>query len=314
MSIVARTATRAPRARRAHAAPLALSLALTVALLATPAIGDAQQTAAEWAARGRALVDSGKFDPAAKAFEQAIKLQPNTAAYHLSLAQALGGLAERANVLRQPFIARRIKSELERARALDPSGIEPRIGLINYYIRAPGVMGGSDAKARAEAEEIARISPLQGHLARAQIGLLKRDSAAAEREYRAAVAAFPDSALAYTQLAGYLRRTRRDAEAGATLTQLLTRRPDDPVGLYALGQFAAASGQLLDRGDAAMQRYFALPPDSADRRRPTPAVAHYWYGRLLLRQERRADARTQFEAALRLNPGLEQAKRALSEL
>jgi tetratricopeptide (TPR) repeat protein len=284
-----------------------------VAIAAFPSVSDAQQTGAQWAARGRALIDSGKHDAAAKAFEQAVKLEPRTSSHHLGLAQALGGVAERAGVLRQPFIARRIRGELERARELDPAGIDPRIGLINYYIRAPGIMGGSDAKAHAEAAEIARISPLQGHLARAQIGLLKRDSLSAEREYRGAVAAFPDSAVAYTQLAGYLRRAHRDAEAFTALDQLLTRRPDDPVALYALGQFAAATGTQLDRGHDALQRYLRLPPpDSTDRRRPSPAVAHYWFGRLLQRQAREPEARAQFEAALRLNPDLEQAKRALA--
>jgi hypothetical protein len=101
---------------------------------------------------------------------------------HLWLANALGEEAQGANKLRQPFLVRRVKSEFERAVQLDPRSVAARRGLMDVYMIAPGVMGGSKDKAREQAVEIAKISPLQGRLAAASIAQREKNAEAAERE------------------------------------------------------------------------------------------------------------------------------------
>jgi tetratricopeptide (TPR) repeat protein len=287
-----------------------------VCLLALAVVTDRAhaQTAAEWSARGRALLDSGKNDAAVKAFEKAVKLDSLSSANHMSLAEALGQVARKSNVFKQGLMAGRIKREMERARALDPKSIDPHEGLLQFYMEAPGFMGGSMDKARAEAVEISRLNRMRGHYALADIARHDKDSAAMEREYRGAYTDAPDSVVAYSTLAFYYYNTKRHAEAFATLDKVLARRPDEPMALFYIGRLAAVSGEQLDRGEAYLRKYLTLPPNAEDKTRAAPASAHFRLGEVLVKKNNKLEARKEFETALQLNPRLEVARTALKSL
>lgn len=97
---------------------------------------------------------------------------------------------------------------LMRAVQLDPSNVGAREGPVSFYVQAPGVMGGSIAKAREQAEAIAKINPMRAHFARASIAANQKDLATAERELRAAVDENPDSLNATTRFERFLARSR----------------------------------------------------------------------------------------------------------
>jgi tetratricopeptide (TPR) repeat protein len=132
-----------------------------------------------------------------------------------------------ANKLKQPFLARRIKSEFEKAVELDPTSIDGRHGLIQFYSQAPGVMGGSMDKAREQAREIGKLNAMRGHV---ELGTLletkDKDLAGAEYEFAAAITAAPDSSYGFSSLATFYRRQKRFDEAVATWDRLLKARPD----------------------------------------------------------------------------------------
>src|SRR5918911_3434971 len=110
-------------------------------------------------------------DPAAAVrwLERATSAEPRNAAYQHWLGRAYAQDALTGSRLRLPFVARRAKGALERAVALDPDDVEARADLMQYYLVAPGLLGGSDARAREQAREIARRSRLRGHIALAPI-------------------------------------------------------------------------------------------------------------------------------------------------
>src|SRR5262245_21128755 len=112
---------------------------------------------------GRLAYAQGRSGDAVDWFEKALKRDDANAMYHTWLGNALGDEAQKANKLRQPFLARRVKSEFERAVALDSLLIEPREGLVGFYSMAPGFMGGSMDKAREQANAVARLNPIRGH-------------------------------------------------------------------------------------------------------------------------------------------------------
>lgn len=289
---------------------------LSTALLAAVAFATAAsaQTAPEWFVRGRALMDSNKADDAAKAFEHAVKLNDTSSTYHLWLANALGTVAQKSNFLKQGMIAPRIKREMERARDLDPKSIEAHDGLMQYYLQAPGIAGGSVTKARAEAAEIAKLDPLQGHFASVTIAQHEKDSVAMERELRAAIADRPDSVTAYVQLTFFLQRTNRVSEAWATIDQWVARRPDDATGMFYVGRLAGATGEQLDRGEKSLRAFLALKPDPADKIRPGLAIGHARLGDVLAKKSAYADARAEYELALKLTPTLDAAKTGLKQI
>jgi len=299
--------------KRVRRSWLVLSVSTLLALEPTAGSTATAQTAAELVTTGRALLDSAKYDAAAKVFEKAIKLEDNSA-NHMWLAEALGNIARKSNVFKQGMMAGRIKREMERARDLDPKNIDPHEGLINFYLEAPSIMGGSVAKAKIEATEIGKINRLRGHFAQVKIAQHEKDSVTVEREYRAAFNDEPDSAVAYATLAFYFVSTKRNAEAFATIDKVLARRPDEPMGLFYLGRVATATGQQLDRGEAALRKYLTIPPNPDDKSRALPPAAHFRLGELLGKKGNNAEARKEYETALQLNPKLEAARNALKAL
>ena len=111
----------------------------------------------------------GDSDGALQLAERAVKLKPDVAEYHWQLAWVVGNQAQHANVLHQFGLARRFRQEAETTIALDPKHIDARLGMITYYIKAPGILGGDRQKADEMAEEVARIDAASGYLARARV-------------------------------------------------------------------------------------------------------------------------------------------------
>ncbi|MFI5310624.1 MAG: tetratricopeptide repeat protein [Gemmatimonadales bacterium] len=276
-------------------------------------IGLGAQSAADHYAAGRAAM-SAKPDDAVKEFEKAVSLDDKNAEYHLWLGNALGTVAQKASVLRQPFLAKRVKSEFERTVQLDPSSVDGRHGLMQFFLEAPGIMGGSVDKAREQAVEIGKVNPMRGHLARAEIAAHDKDGTAREREYRAAVSESPDSVVAYATLVAYLLNAKRTDDACAVVDNLIARRPTDPLALWQMGRLAAVTGTRLDRGEQALRAVLASPGVGTDPRLPVPANVHYRLGDILARRGAKDEARKEYERAIELNPQFDAARKALKAL
>ena len=262
---------------------------------------------------GRAQLDSSKFDDAAKAFEQAIKLNPQGANAHLLLGNALGSIAQKANVLRQGYLAKRVQSEFEKAVQLDGSLVDARDGLMQFYLQAPAIMGGSVGKAREQAAAIVKLNPYRGPFADANIANHEKDLAGAEKAFRSAFDEFPDSSRALTSLATFLANNNRAEEAFAPIDRYLAKKPNDRVGLFTLGRAAAVSGKQLERGEQALRTVLAAPPTVDNARIPRENV-HYRLGDIYAKRGDKAKARAEYEEALKINPKLEPAKKALAAL
>lgn len=116
-------------------------------------------------ALGQAAVRMRQYERAVAWFEQAVQLDPTNAGYHLWLGRAYGHQARRASAGEQFFLARKVRRHLEKAVVLDPDDIAARRDLMQYYLQAPGLLGGSVAKAQKQAEEIAKRDASQGLLA-----------------------------------------------------------------------------------------------------------------------------------------------------
>jgi len=261
---------------------------------------------------GRIAYANGKSGEAVDWFEKAIKVEGNSAIYHLWLGNALGDEAQRANKLRQPFLARRVKSEFERAVALDPSSIDARKGLIGFYSIAPGIMGGSMERAKAEAMEIQKLNAMRGHIEMGQLLEKDKDTVSAEREFTAAIDAAPDSTFGYSSLAQFYRRHKRYADAIAVYERLLSAKPDWVQARLNIGYNLVLWGEDIDRAEREVKQWLDQPPKNA----PVPNVsfAHYVLGMAYERQAKKDSARAEYQTALAINPRNGDAKKALDAL
>lgn len=263
---------------------------------------------------GRSHMAANRPDRAERSFERAIEKEPRNGLYHLWLGNAVGQQAQSASVVRQPFMARRIKAEFERAVELDPNLIDARDGLIQFHLMAPAVMGGDRNEARNQQREIARRNAMRGHVAAANIAWRDRDTVSTERELRAAIAAAPDSLTPIASLASRLVTWKRGAEAFALWDAELRRRPQSIPARYQYGRLAAITGENLPAAEAHLRAILAIAEWPADQWSPGKAAAHARLGDVLRRQGKRDDARAAYNQALALDPNSQLAKDGLRAL
>jgi tetratricopeptide (TPR) repeat protein len=261
---------------------------------------------------GWVLMGADKSKDAIEWFERAVKANDKVSAHHLMLANALGDQAEHTNKLKLPFLARRIKSEFDKAAQLDPTSIDARHGLIQFYSQAPGVMGGSMDKAKEQAVEIGELNAMRGHLEMA--ALLERDKnlPGAERELQAGLTASPDSNVAYNRLAGFYVRQKKHADAVATYERLLKAKPDAIYARLNIAWNLVQSGKDIDRAEREAKAWFADQPKDASI--PTLSSAHFILGRVYEAQSKKDAARAEYQAAVTINPKNEEAKKAFAAL
>jgi tetratricopeptide (TPR) repeat protein len=105
---------------------------------------------------GKALLRVQKWNEAATELERAVALQPSNSRYHLHLGLAYGDKAMHASKLFAFGIARKVRDEFEAAVRVGPDDFEARSHLLEFYLEAPGLVGGGKDKARALVEQVAR--------------------------------------------------------------------------------------------------------------------------------------------------------------
>ena len=261
---------------------------------------------------GRIAAAQEKPGEAASWFEKAIDRDGRKAEYHYWLGSALGEQASTASKLKQPFLARRIKASFERAVQLDSMMVGPRLGLVDFYSIAPGVMGGSMEKAREQADALLRLNPMRGHLAYARLANRAKDVAGEERALRDAVDAAPDSLAAHLNLGAFYRRHGRWEPAFATYDRLIAAIPSEPVGHALWGITAGQSGTNLERGERELDLYLASAPANAS---PiTLSAVHFRLGQIYERTGRVEPAKRAYDEAVRLNARNAEARQARAAL
>lgn len=258
---------------------------------------------------GRLELLEGDAGSAVKWLEQAVQRAPASADAQRWLGRAYARQARRAGRLKQASLAGRVRGAFESAVRLDPTDVEARRDLMQYYLVAPRIVGGSRDKAQAQARAIAARSPMHGRLAAAWIAETAGDAAAAMRELESARATYPDSAAVALALAGMQQRARQWDAAAATARALVARAPGTREGWYQLGRTIAESGtrtpELLAEGAAALERFIATPAGEEE-----APLASAWLrlGMIRERQGDRARARAAYQQALKADPELDDAR------
>lgn len=190
-------------------------------------------------------------DKAIEYLEKAIEADDSKSEYHRALSNALGAKAMQSNVIKQAMLASRIKSELEKAVELEPSNAEARMSLLQMYVMMPGIMGGSLAKAKLQAEALMQLSAGRGYMGYAMISDYEEDLASAEAYFAKAIAADPRLPGAYHQLGYLYLKQKRYQEAIKQFQKMAEYDPGNANAYDSLGDGFLANDQL----DEAMESY-----------------------------------------------------------
>ncbi|HKR64532.1 MAG TPA: tetratricopeptide repeat protein, partial [Thermoanaerobaculia bacterium] len=221
---------------------------------------------------GKAALDRGDYEKAEELFAKAVAADPKSAQAHYLLGAAYGEHAQNANMFSQASLAKKTKAEFEKAVELDPSHIQARFALIDYYLIAPSFMGGSAEKAQAQVEEIRKRDALDGHRAQARVYSRQKKTDLARKEFVDAVREQPNSAKAHYFLGGFLINTDKNwAGAQHELDMAIKLDPAYMPPYFRIGQLAARSESNYARGEESLRKYLAYKPGENE-----PNLASAW--------------------------------------
>jgi tetratricopeptide (TPR) repeat protein len=260
---------------------------------------------------GKSYIKIREWDDAVREMEEAVELAPGNAKYYLWLGRARGFQAEHSSFIKAPFRARRVLKAFETARDLDPNDVGVRFDLLEYYLHAPGFLGGGKDKAKAEARIISKLNPAKGHMARATIYQKNKDWDRAEKELIQATIDYPGDADAWKDLADYLLDRQDFKGALHNAEKVLEMRIKAKRARLIKAAAEIRLDKNLDHTAGVLQELAAgkLEDESV-----SFEEVFYWLGECLLAQGHKAEAREAFVTALGFNPDYAKAKDSISRM
>lgn len=167
----------------------------------------------QWLLIGKAHFQMGHYREAIEALDQATKAAPNSSTDWNWLGKAYGKQAETGSKLAAFGRARRARDAFEKAVALDGGNLEAVDDLFEYYVEAPGMLGGGEDKAAKLADTIRAKAPAKYETFQARLAQERKEVPAAERHWRKAAELVPGDVGAQVNLAKFLARNGKLAES-----------------------------------------------------------------------------------------------------
>ncbi len=258
----------------------------------------------------RAFFTMGNWDQAIAACEKGASLDPQNSLYHLWLGRAYGEKAEHVNFMSAIGFARKLRNEFETSVRLDPGNVAARTDLAEFYLEAPGFLGGGTDKAVAQAQELMPLDPVKAHWVLGRIAEKKKDTVIAEYEYRKAVQAGEGRGDAWLNLALFYRHTGRFDAMEDALDHIRSTDPGHPNAMMEAAQLLIRTGRNTPAAIDLLQRYLA----SSTVEEAPAFQAHYLLGTLLEKRGDRQAAAREYQTSLSLARSFTPAQSALARL
>ena len=267
--------------------------------------------------------------------EKAVGLDGRVAKFHRQLAEAVGVQAQHASPFQQLFLARKFRTEIGTAIALDPHDVQAQRDLLEFYLLAPAIAGGDSRKAPEIAERIGAIDVPEGYMAQARIALFHKRTAEAEMLLREGAQARPPSYHAQIELARFyldpqhfnreaaemagrhaleLDRSRIDAYkllAGiyaeraewslldSALKEAAQQNPDDLAPYFCAADQLVGARREPARTEQYLRRYLS---EEAEGNEPRAAEARWKLGLALEAEARTGEAMAEWRRSLETDP------------
>jgi tetratricopeptide (TPR) repeat protein len=217
---------------------------------------------------GQCYFMQGEFKKATEVLEKAAALAPNDSLIHTWLGRAYGRRAETAFAFAAVGYANKTRSAFERAVALDPSNGEAVNDLFDYYLQAPGLVGGGLEKARGLIPVIAKIDPSEAQFAQARLDEERKEYDAAEAKLRRAIEMAPHQLGRVLDLAKFLAKRGRYDESEEAFQRAEKLAPNSPRILYARADSYIRTHRNLREARQLLKQYLSasdLTPEDPPR-------------------------------------------------
>ncbi|MEO8028469.1 MAG: tetratricopeptide repeat protein [Bryobacteraceae bacterium] len=220
-----------------------------------------------WSLIGQSYFMDGEYKKATEAFDKAVMAEPNNSEYVHWLGRAYGRRAEMASPFTALGHASKTRQLFERAVVLDPHNGEALNDLFDYYLNAPGFLGGGSGKAEQLIQKIEKVDPAEGQYARAQLAEKQKDFTKAEVYFRKAIELAPKQVGRLLDLGKFLAMRGRLTEADSAFQQAAHIAPEDPRVMFTRAEVLIKANQNLEEAKKLLRQYLRcrLSPDDPPR-------------------------------------------------
>ncbi|MBO6522801.1 MAG: tetratricopeptide repeat protein [Balneolaceae bacterium] len=294
---------------------------------------------------GRIYFDEDEFGDAIDWLEKAANYESGNSKYYMWLGHSYGRRAQNAGKLKQAFYARDSRKNYEKSVELDPDNVEARESVMEFYLQAPGFMGGGRDKAENQAQAIMNLDKEAGYMAWGRIYSYYDEDDKVFENYTQAVQEFPSAMGPYYELFSYYFNRQEYEKAAEMARKQLTVNDTTAVVYYNLGnalqwgevwsesieayqkaleiepefyntwyqigRLAAVSGNYESEGEEYLIKLISLDDPLNDN---TLAWSHFRLGTIYESKQNLEAAEEQYKAALKKDKDHEQAKEALDRL
>ncbi|WP_391594967.1 tetratricopeptide repeat protein [Winogradskyella sp.] len=196
-----------------------------------------------------------KWDKAIKQYEKLKETFPNNANYHYKYGGALGMKAKEISKLKALGFISDIKSSFLKAADLDSNHLETRWALVELYVSLPGIIGGSFTKALEYADELEKLSKVDGYLAKGYIYEYDDEPELAEKYYRLAIK-IGGSVTCYEKLTNFYENQNQPEKAIGSLEEGQRRLQRNAMH-YQIGKVCADYNIQLEKGEKCIKAYLS---------------------------------------------------------
>ncbi len=201
----------------------------------------------------------GEYKKGTESLEKAAALDRDNAHIQYWLGRTYARRAEMANPFSAPGWASKARQALERSVALDPANKDATGDLLDFYLDAPGFLGGGMQKAEALAKLIGQNDPAEEHYARALIEDRRKDYDGAEQHFRNAAALAPKQVGRMVDLAKYLAKRGQIQESEAMWERASHLAPNDPKVLFERAHTYINGKRNLQQARELLEKYIQSP-------------------------------------------------------
>lgn len=251
-----------------------------------------------------------RWDAAVSECERAANLNPNSSLNQLWLGRAYGEKADHSSWFTAIGLAKKTRIAFEKAVELDPKNVEARSDLSEYYIEAPGFLGGGTDKAATQANVIEKLEPATAYWIRARIAEHDKRNSEAEQHYKKALQVDPGPRR-FFDLASFYRRVNRLDDLEAAIQQSAKLNTKNDSALVDSASLLLRVNRNLPLAATLLQRYINQGEKSED----APLFrAQYILGQVLERMGDTSGAKKAYQTASASASDFAPANSALKKL
>lgn len=245
-------------------------------------------------------------DSAIRECEQASTDDPLNSDHQMWLGRAYGLKASQANMLTAFTVAKKVHTAFEQAVRLNPANVQAMSDLGQFYVNAPGIVGGGVDKAQALVSKLMPRSTQKAHRLLAMIAKKKNNMTTAEAEYKSAIAAGKNPE-AWVDLGQFYQEQSQPDKAVTALESSVQANHTRNAALVDAASILTDIHRQPELVEKLLRDYLASPAKTDD----APAFkVHLQLGDILKQRGDITGARREYAAALALASNFAPARKA----